>query len=156
MIRRSYAGGGAGVRQTPTVTLLVSSQAEARELVPRACPSASARPRPRLSRHSSELCLFAHCLSLSLESWRLGHSRPHRTPSLDRRATYKKENARRRHDYVPFLLCALKHLARKGTLMPAYEAGKTEAVAEFERKKAEKEGGKSVAAGGAGAAGSSE
>lgn len=57
---------------------------------------------------------------------------------IARKEQWRRENQRRRHDYVPFLLCALKHLAKKGKLMPAYEAGKTEAVAEQERKKAEK------------------
>ncbi|CAD7938319.1 unnamed protein product [Amoebophrya sp. A25] len=55
--------------------------------------------------------------------------------ALKRKEQYQRENTRRRHDYVPFLLCALKHLARKGKLMDAYTAGKAEAQAEFERKR---------------------
>lgn len=65
---------------------------------------------------------------------------------LQRRETWRKENQRRRHDYVPFILCALKHLAKKGKLKPAYDAGKTEAAAEHERKKAEAEKEKAVKA----------
>ncbi len=64
--------------------------------------------------------------------------------STKKKEQYKRENTRRRHDYVPFLLCALKHLARKGTLMTAYNNGKTEAQAELERQR-EKEKDKSGA-----------
>jgi len=58
---------------------------------------------------------------------------------LKKKAQWKKENTRRRHDYVPFLLCALKHLARKKALTAAFETGKTEAKAEAEKKLAEKQ-----------------
>lgn len=62
------------------------------------------------------------------------------------RAKWRKENERRRHDYVPFILCALKHLAKKGTLLPAYQAGKEEAKADYEKQQKEKEEKKAVAA----------
>lgn len=57
---------------------------------------------------------------------------------LKRRSQWKRENARRRHDYVPFLLCALKLLANKKALTPAYAAGKQKAQAELEKKNAQK------------------
>eukprot|EP00392_Amoebophrya_sp_AT5.2_P004259 g4267.t1 len=66
--------------------------------------------------------------------------------STKRKEQYKRENTRRRHDYVPFLLCALKHLARKGTLMTAYNAGKTEAQAELERQREKEKAGSAATA----------
>merc|ERR1712203_306937 len=55
-----------------------------------------------------------------------------------KKASWKNENARRRHDYVPFLLCAMKHLAKNGKLVSAYNEGKAKAQAEHEKKQAEK------------------
>ncbi|EER17932.1 ubiquitin carboxyl-terminal hydrolase isozyme L5, putative [Perkinsus marinus ATCC 50983] len=40
------------------------------------------------------------------------------------RAKWKAENERRRHDYTPFLLTALRLLAEKGQLMDAFKTGK--------------------------------
>merc|ERR1712194_409306 len=54
--------------------------------------------------------------------------------NTERRNRWKQENERRRHDYVPFLLCAIKHLARQGVLLPAFQTAKTAA----EKKAAEK------------------
>lgn len=50
-------------------------------------------------------------------------------PGLDRREKWKKENLRRRHDYVPFILCCLEQLAKQGALLPAYAEAKTAAEA---------------------------
>ncbi|KFG53987.1 ubiquitin carboxyl-terminal hydrolase, family 1 protein [Toxoplasma gondii FOU] len=56
---------------------------------------------------------------------------------LDKRARWKKENARRRHDFVPFLLSVIKHLARKGELVKSVTAAQeTIARRQHERKKA--------------------
>lgn len=49
--------------------------------------------------------------------------------SLEKKAVWKKENERRRHDYTPFVLCCLKHLAMNGALTPAYNAAKEKAIA---------------------------
>ncbi|KAF4697022.1 hypothetical protein FOZ60_013373 [Perkinsus olseni] len=40
------------------------------------------------------------------------------------RAKWKTENERRRHDYTPFILTALRLLAEKGQLMEAFKKGK--------------------------------
>jgi len=53
-----------------------------------------------------------------------------------RRAKWAKENALRRFDLVPLALCALRHLARKKELMPAYEKGKVVYLKRVEEKKA--------------------
>lgn len=53
-----------------------------------------------------------------------------------RRAKWAKENARRRHDMVPLALAAMRHLARKRQLMPAYEKGKAATLKRAEEKKA--------------------
>lgn len=67
--------------------------------------------------------------------------------ALDKKAQWKKENERRRHDYVPFLLAALKCLAKKGTLVdPCFQKGKEKAAKDFEKRKAEEEAKKAVAA----------
>lgn len=61
--------------------------------------------------------------------------------SLEKKAKWRKENTRRRHDYVPFILCALKQLATQGALLPAYAAAKEahkEAVEKAAAEKAEK------------------
>eukprot|EP00920_Eleutheroschizon_duboscqi_P025684 GHVT01063462.1.p1 GENE.GHVT01063462.1~~GHVT01063462.1.p1 ORF type:complete len:383 (+),score=116.58 GHVT01063462.1:188-1336(+) len=42
----------------------------------------------------------------------------------EQRERWRKENARRRHDFVPFVLCALRHLARRRELVPALTQGK--------------------------------
>ncbi|CAD7926453.1 unnamed protein product [Amoebophrya sp. A120] len=66
--------------------------------------------------------------------------------STKRKEQYRKENSRRRHDYVPFILCALKHLARKGSLMNAFQNGKAEVEAQLAREKEQKEAAKNQAA----------
>lgn len=42
----------------------------------------------------------------------------------DRRKTWKEENARRRHNYVPLIFELLKQLAQKNKLKGLYEAAK--------------------------------
>lgn len=53
-----------------------------------------------------------------------------------KRDKWAKENARRRHDLVPLALCALRHLARKHELVPAFEKGKIAHLKRMEEKKA--------------------
>jgi len=53
-----------------------------------------------------------------------------------KRDKWAKENARRRHDLVPLALCALRHLARKHELVPAFEKGKTAHLKRMEENKA--------------------
>mmetsp|Transcript_27027 Transcript_27027/g.76149 ORF Transcript_27027/g.76149 Transcript_27027/m.76149 type:complete len:375 (-) Transcript_27027:79-1203(-) len=53
-----------------------------------------------------------------------------------KRQKWEKENALRRSDLVPLALCAMRHLAAKGLLMPALEKGKTEHLKRVEAKKA--------------------
>ncbi|CDJ37523.1 ubiquitin carboxyl-terminal hydrolase isozyme L5, putative [Eimeria tenella] len=42
---------------------------------------------------------------------------------------WQRENARRRHDFTPFILCALRHLARKGELVKAVRRATAAAAA---------------------------
>lgn len=53
-----------------------------------------------------------------------------------KRQKWEKENALRRCDLVPFALCAMRHLARKGLLVPALEKGKAAHLKRVEEKKA--------------------
>jgi len=53
-----------------------------------------------------------------------------------KRQKWEKENALRRSDLVPLALCAMRHLAAKGQLMPALEKGKTVHAKRVEEKKA--------------------
>lgn len=53
-----------------------------------------------------------------------------------RRNQWKRENARRRHDFVPLALCALKHLAKKQKLVAAFNKGHELALKKAEEKKA--------------------
>lgn len=57
-----------------------------------------------------------------------------------KRAEWKRENARRCHDFTPFVLCALRHLARKGELVKAVRRaaaeGETNGAAKTETTKA--------------------
>ncbi|CDJ57459.1 ubiquitin carboxyl-terminal hydrolase isozyme L5, putative [Eimeria maxima] len=46
-----------------------------------------------------------------------------------KRAEWDRENARRRHDFTPFVLCALRHLARKGELVKAVRRATAAAAA---------------------------
>jgi len=50
------------------------------------------------------------------------------------RERWTKENARRRHDLVPFALCVMRHLARKRQLVPAFEKGKGATLKRAEEK----------------------
>merc|ERR1712107_961056 len=54
-----------------------------------------------------------------------------------KRAKWTKENNLRKHDMVPLALCALRHLARKGEFMPAFEKGKVAHLKRVEEKKAQ-------------------
>lgn len=63
------------------------------------------------------------------------------TAENKRREQWAKENARRRFDLVPLALCAMRHLARKRQLLPAYEKGK-----EVHAKRVEEKKGTAVAA----------
>ncbi|CEM34803.1 unnamed protein product [Vitrella brassicaformis CCMP3155] len=51
---------------------------------------------------------------------------------------WERENARRRHDFVPFVLCALRHLARKNMLRDAFAKGKEAFKEQRERAKKQK------------------
>uniref|UniRef100_A0A7S2ABW8 Ubiquitin carboxyl-terminal hydrolase n=1 Tax=Alexandrium andersonii TaxID=327968 RepID=A0A7S2ABW8_9DINO len=53
-----------------------------------------------------------------------------------RRAQWAAENALRRADLVPLALCAMRHLARKKRLMPAFEKGKAAHAKRVEEAKA--------------------
>ena len=57
--------------------------------------------------------------------------------SRAKKSRWAKENARRRHDYVPFLLCALKHMAKKGALVAAFDEAKAKTTS-AENNSAEK------------------
>merc|ERR1712217_935999 len=52
-----------------------------------------------------------------------------------KRDQWAKENALRRTDLVPLALCAMRHLARKGQLVPAFEKGKEAHLKRLEEKK---------------------
>jgi len=56
----------------------------------------------------------------------------------ERRKTWRKENIRRRHNYLPFIVEMLKALGDQGKLLPIYEKAKEKAV-ELEKKKKEKD-----------------
>merc|ERR1712039_1146239 len=58
------------------------------------------------------------------------------TEEQKKRDKWARENALRRADLVPLALCAMRHLARKGQLMPALEKGKAEHLKRVEEKKA--------------------
>mmetsp|Transcript_55625 Transcript_55625/g.161165 ORF Transcript_55625/g.161165 Transcript_55625/m.161165 type:complete len:373 (+) Transcript_55625:91-1209(+) len=53
-----------------------------------------------------------------------------------KRQKWEKENALRRCDLVPLALCAMRHLARTGQLVPAMEKGKAAHLKRVEEKKA--------------------
>lgn len=53
-----------------------------------------------------------------------------------KRQKWMNENSLRRADLVPLALCAMRHLARKGQLMPALEKGKAVHLKRVEEKKA--------------------
>eukprot|EP00932_Pfiesteria_piscicida_P008626 SRR837773.19115.p1 GENE.SRR837773.19115~~SRR837773.19115.p1 ORF type:complete len:383 (-),score=151.41 SRR837773.19115:4-1122(-) len=53
-----------------------------------------------------------------------------------KREKWERENSLRRSDLVPLVLCAMRHLARKGLLVPAMEKGKDEHLKRIEAKKA--------------------
>ena len=54
----------------------------------------------------------------------------------EKRKTWRKENIRRRHNYLPFSVQLLKGLASQGELVPLYERAKEKAEAREEKKKA--------------------
>jgi len=54
-----------------------------------------------------------------------------------RRRTWRKENIRRRHNYLPFIVEMLKALGEQGKLLPIYEKAREKAV-ELDKKKKEK------------------
>ena len=54
----------------------------------------------------------------------------------EKRKTWRKENIRRRHNYLPFIVQLLKGLASQGELVPLYERAKEKAEAREEKKKA--------------------
>ena len=53
------------------------------------------------------------------------------------RKKWHKENVRRRHNYLPFIVELLKQLASDEQLIPVYERAK-EKAAEIDKKKKEK------------------
>lgn len=53
-----------------------------------------------------------------------------------KRKKWANENSLRRADLVPLALCAMRHLARKGQLLPALEKGKAAHLKRVEEKKA--------------------
>jgi len=53
-----------------------------------------------------------------------------------KRQKWQTENALRRADLVPLALCAMRHLARKGQLVPALEKGKAAHAKRVEEKRA--------------------
>jgi len=55
----------------------------------------------------------------------------------ERRKTWRKENVRRRHNYLPFIVEMLKALGEQGKLLPIYEKAREKAV-ELDKKKKEK------------------
>ena len=55
-----------------------------------------------------------------------------------RREQWKRENIRRRHNYLPFIVELLKGLAAEGKLMPMYEKAKEKAEQMETVKKAKK------------------
>jgi ubiquitin carboxyl-terminal hydrolase L5 len=61
-----------------------------------------------------------------------------------KRQKWERENSLRRSDLVPLALCAMRHLAKKGQLLPALEKGKAAHLKRLEEKKKAK--GEAVAA----------
>merc|ERR1712072_1093193 len=55
----------------------------------------------------------------------------------NKRAKWKVENIRRRHNYLPLIMELLRSLANRGELLPIYNKAK-EKTAELEKKKKEK------------------
>lgn len=56
----------------------------------------------------------------------------------DLRKKWHKENVRRRHNYLPFIVELLKELASQDQLIPVYEKAKLKSI-ELERKKKAKQ-----------------
>jgi len=57
----------------------------------------------------------------------------------DKAEQFKKENVRRRHNYIPFIVELLKILAKEGKLVPLVRQAKDKALKKAEEKKEEKE-----------------
>ena len=55
----------------------------------------------------------------------------------NKRAKWKTENIRRRHNYLPLIMELLRSLASRGELLPIYNKAK-EKTLELEKKKKEK------------------
>jgi len=56
----------------------------------------------------------------------------------NKRARWKIENIRRRHNYLPLIMELLRSLASRGELLPIYQKAQEKAVAEAEKRKKEK------------------
>jgi len=56
----------------------------------------------------------------------------------EKRQKYISENARRRHNYLPFIMELLRALAKKGELMPLAEKARELTKARLESEKARK------------------
>ncbi|CBZ55950.1 hypothetical protein NCLIV_063760 [Neospora caninum Liverpool] len=65
---------------------------------------------------------------------------------LDKRARWKKENVRRRHDFVPFILSVIQHLAKKGELVNAVKAAQQSVSRRQQERKKAKTGATGVSA----------
>jgi len=55
----------------------------------------------------------------------------------NKRAKWRTENIRRRHNYLPLIMELLRHLASRGELLPIYQRAREKAI-EAERRKKEK------------------
>ena len=55
---------------------------------------------------------------------------------IEKRDAWKSENLRRKTDLTPFALCAMKHLAKAGKLLPLFETAQKDALAKAEAEKA--------------------
>ncbi len=56
-----------------------------------------------------------------------------------RRSVWARDNVRRKHNYLPFIVELLKGLAQEGKLRDVYETAKTKAVEREEKKKQQKD-----------------
>lgn len=70
---------------------------------------------------------------------------------MERREAWREENERRRHNYVPFIIEALRRAAGAGKLQGMYEVGRKRAGEGRERARAQKKAAAAEAAAAAGA-----